>query len=70
MALFDGSPVLEVVPLENGRFGVRATGGNALGRIVEEFDTENEADNWVAAHSKLSFGGSGILKPGDGQNVA
>lgn len=70
MALFDGSPVLHVVELPDGRFGVRATGGNALGSIVAEFATRNEAEDWMIGHTRLETGNHGILKPGGGQNVA
>lgn len=70
MSLFDGSPVMQVVQLANGRFAVHSTGGNTLSHNVADFETKAEAEEWMMRHTAFSGSGSGIMKPGDGEKVS
>jgi hypothetical protein len=70
MAAMDGSPVLQVVSLPTGRFGVQAIGGNAVNAILGEFDTEAQAREWMMRQDERVQGDAGILKPGQGENLA
>ena len=70
MAASYGSLVMEVISLDNGRFAVRETGGNAMQRTVADFPTQAEAEEWMLSQTNFGDGGSNRLKPGDGEDVA
>ena len=62
-----------IVPLANGRFAVNAIRSNALNQRLGEFASRSEAEAWILQRSMVDdeiVYGTGVLRPGDGQNVA
>ncbi|MCQ8241533.1 hypothetical protein [Rhizosaccharibacter radicis] len=57
----------EVIELPNGHFAVKITGGDVL-HTPREFPTREEAEEWLIRNAG-SGGGSGIMRPGDGQGL-
>jgi hypothetical protein len=72
--MFEAKEVtLQVVPLANGQFGVRATGSDASDAMLGDFASAREAEAWVLQRSMADEQGvfdTDILKPGDGQGLA
>ena len=62
--------VMQVALLQNGHYAVKSIGGVTLNRILAQFETRAEAEEWMMRHTSLSRAGSGIMHPGDGQAVA
>lgn len=62
--------IMQVMQLQSGNYGVKSIGGTMLNRIVAEFQTEIEAEEWMMRHTQFARAGSGIMRPGDGENVA
>ena len=63
---------MEVIPLANGRFGVRTMGTEGLDLSAGEFVSRAEAEAWILRRAMVEPAASrdsGLIKPGDGQDV-
>lgn len=66
------SESMDVVTLEDGRYGVQITRMDALPQILGHFETRQEADAWVLQQSMLEDEAgmdNGIVKPGPSLDV-
>jgi hypothetical protein len=64
---------LEVVPIGDGRWGVRAIGGNDSGEVLADFPTRAEADAEMLSRSMSgdeAASAVGLPKAGYGQSLA
>lgn len=61
---------MQIVQLRDSRYAVKSIGGNTLNRILAEFASKIEAEEWMMRHTALARAGSGLLLPGGGEAVA
>ena len=62
--------VMQVIELPDGHYAVRTLGGNALSTTSGAFATKAEAEEAMMCRTLFPRAGSGIMRPGDGSNVA
>ena len=58
---------MDVVALQNGRFGIQIIGTHALSRTVGNFESRDEADAWILRQTLIEEQAEvdpAILKPG------
>ncbi len=60
---------LHVTPLDDGRYALHATGGEAADRVLGEFGTREEAEHALLVCAEQAEPDAAILLPGTGQGV-